>query len=454
MLNSVTIKNFKSLRNVSFQLKPITLLIGANNSGKSSFGSLLLTLKQTLASRNFESPFVLEGPYVRHGSYKDVVFAHQPKRDIEIQMQFRKPTRKEIYARRGIDQPRRRQLFNLAYFAPLTVSFAVGFDDKTETIQLRDLKVVHPDKRRSRDIIFEVKKRRVVNLFGERVSIPIEAETPREGKPITQKKRLYTTQRHFMLNVSMPREKDQTFFRQFALRRISNIIEEFFDESVLYLGPLREYPKRYYISSGEKPSDVGLRGERTVDFLYLHRAQIVERISYWLKKFKMAEEINVVKVAAGIWKVELVNLSTKISDNLKDVGFGVSQVLPIVTEGMVAQPGTTLIVEQPEIHLHPRAQAQLADLFIQLAKGNKYSIIETHSEHMILRFARRIAEGSLKKKDITIYEFKLQKNGTRVKELSFDNYGNLKEWPTEFFQTELEETMKHVRAQARRKRAE
>jgi len=259
-------------------------------------------------------------------------------------------------------------------------------------------------------------------------------------------------QRHFMWIVSLPYHEEQDAKKQFLLRRITGAIEQFFDQYILYIGPLREYPKRYYISSGEKPSDVGLRGEKTVDFLYLHRLRIIDEITGWLKKFKMAREVKVVKVAAGIWKVELVNLRTGISDNLKDVGFGVSQVLPIVTEGIMAQPGTTIMVEQPEIHLHPKAQAQLADLFIQLAKEGKFSLIETHSEHMILRFARRIAEGSLKKEDIVIYEFKLLKGGSRVKEISFDEYGNLKEWPAEFFETELEETIKHVKAQGRRRK--
>jgi AAA15 family ATPase/GTPase len=69
ILDSISTKNFKSLSDASFKFKPITLLIGANNSGKSSFISLLLTLKQTLASRNMESPFVLEGPYVQLGSF-------------------------------------------------------------------------------------------------------------------------------------------------------------------------------------------------------------------------------------------------------------------------------------------------------------------------------------------------------------------------------------------------
>jgi predicted ATPase len=138
---------------------------------------------------------------------------------------------------------------------------------------------------------------------------------------------------------------------------------------------------------------------------------------------------------------------TKMKDNLKDVGFGVSQILPIVTEGIMARPGTTIIVEQPEIHLHPRAQARLADLFIDLAHQDKSFIIETHSEHMLLRFARRIAEGSLKKKDIAVYEFKLTEDGTKITEIPFDDQGNLKKWPGGFFETELEETMKHVKAQ-------
>jgi len=279
-------------------------------------------------------------------------------------------------------------------------------------------------------------------LFGKTVNFAIKLRGPRGPRDP------YVWQRHFTISVSLPESRDRFVDRELYLNRVWSYLEQYFDQNFVYLGPLREYPHRFYISSGERPLDVGLRGERTIDFLYLDRVKITDQINYWLRKFNIAKEINVASVGVeGVWKVELVNVVTKMSDNLKDVGFGVSQILPIVTEGIMAQQGTTIIVEQPEIHLHPRAQARLADLFIDLAKQNKSFVIETHSEHMLLRFARRIAEGGLRKRDIAIYDFRLTRNGTKITEIPFDDQGNLKKWPGGFFETELEETMKHIKAQ-------
>lgn len=83
--------------------------------------------------------------------------------------------------------------------------------------------------------------------------------------------------------------------------------------------------------------------------------------------------------------------------NLRDVGYGVSQALPLLLEGVVAKPGSLLVVEQPELHLHPRAQARLADILIEIAARGVRCLIETHSEHLILQLRRRIARTTLNK---------------------------------------------------------
>ncbi len=81
-----------------------------------------------------------------------------------------------------------------------------------------------------------------------------------------------------------------------------------------------------------------------------------------------------------------------LSANIREVGFGLAQMLPVVVQAVLTQPGNTLIIEQPELHLHPRAQADLTDLFIAMSHRGLRFLIETHSEHMLLRLRRRIAE--------------------------------------------------------------
>lgn len=443
MLNGIKVKNFRSLHDAQFELKPITLLIGPNNSGKSSFISLLTTLKQTLSSRSDKSPLILEGPLVQLGSYRDVVYGHKIENEIEVELTFSKKGFSALL-RRPPNSGENSSIFEISRFLPHSITFRVKYDERSETIFLKDLKV----NRNEADSLISVENNVMVSLFNKDLKTPIEISSDKIlQEPRTS--RIFVTQRHFMWSVSMPLETKGVMINELWLRRYPNAIEEYFQEFLLYLGPLREYPKRYYISSGEKPSDVGLRGEKTIDYLYSLYEENIRKINYWFRKFEMAESITIEKLSpkASIWKVELKNMRTGSNDNLKDVGFGISQVLPIVTEGITAKKGTLLLIEQPEIHLHPKAQAELADLFIDLAKSDKTSVIETHSEHMMLRFARRIAEGELKREDIVLYEFTLDSNGTIVKRIDFDKNGNIEYWPAGFFETDLQETMQHLKAQ-------
>lgn len=118
-------------------------------------------------------------------------------------------------------------------------------------------------------------------------------------------------------------------------------------------------------------------------------------IDYWIKRLKLGEKVNVkhssTYMGTGMSQVE-VNTGTG-ARHINNVGFGISQILPVIVESVLASKDAFVIVEQPELHLHPRAQAEIADLFISTAKdnGNRY-FIETHSEHIFLRLRRRIAE--------------------------------------------------------------
>ena len=434
-------KNFKSLHDAQFELKPITLLIGPNNSGKSSFISLLTALKQTLSSRSDKSPLILEGPLVQLGSYRDVVYGHNIENEIEVELTFSRKSLSTLHSSASTIGESA-SIDEISRFLPYSLTFRVNYDERTETINLKDLEVDEDEE----NSLIRVENRVITSVFDKKVNIPIKIPTNKIMQE-SSANQILTNQRHFMWTVSMPLEEKKG--NEFRLTNYPDAVEEYFQEFLVYLGPLREYPKRYYISSGEKPSDVGLRGEKTIDYLYPKYEENIRIINYWFRKFEMAESLTIDKLSpkASIWKVELKNVRTGSYDNLKDVGFGISQILPIVTEGIASKKGTLLLIEQPEIHLHPKAQAELADLFIELAKSDKTSVIETHSEHMMLRFARRIAEGELSKEDIVLYEFTLDSNGTNVKRTDFDENGNIEKWPAGFFETDLQETMQHLKAQ-------
>jgi len=234
---------------------------------------------------------------------------------------------------------------------------------------------------------------------------------------------------------------------------IAFMLEDVFDDT-FYLGPLRAEPRRVYVTSGETPQDVGLRGERSVDVLKSAGGdadlapRLSEKVSHWLKKFDIAVEVNLRQLAEGYFFVELTNPFTKVPVNLADTGFGGSQVLPVIVQGFYQDPKAVLLFEQPEIHLHPRSQATLGDLFIDIANDNKRLIVETHSEHMISRIQRRIAEGTVKLEDVAIHYFEPNENGTRVFEIKLNEDGQFIDdgLPENFFAEGYIESMEHLKA--------
>ena len=142
------------------------------------------------------------------------------------------------------------------------------------------------------------------------------------------------------------------------------------------------------------------------------------------------------------------------------VGFGVSQVLPVIVEALYVPRRSTVIFEQPEIHLHPRVQADLADLFVDAIRARENGlprqcqfIVESHSEHFLRRLQRRIAEKDLSADDAALYFVDTGGAGARIEALEVDPFGNIRNWPEGFFGDEMTDLVARSEAQARRMRA-
>ena len=188
-------------------------------------------------------------------------------------------------------------------------------------------------------------------------------------------------------------------------------------ERLRYLGPLREDPKRQYIYSGGAPSDVGKRGELAIDALIASEVQekrlargwrvgpkrrtrlpqisMETLIAQWLKELGLISSFTLESLddRETLYRVKVSRTPSSPPVLITDVGFGVSQVLPVLVLLAYSSSGDTVLLEQPEIHLHPAVQSKLADLVIEtaLARGVQV-IVETHSEHFLTRLQRRIAE--------------------------------------------------------------
>lgn len=227
-------------------------------------------------------------------------------------------------------------------------------------------------------------------------------------------------------------------------------VTHFFSDSNLnYIGPLRATPQRYYFLDGSNTiSTLGYRsGERIAEILKGSK-DIDNMVNEWMKRFGL--NVKVKEFKDVIHKIKVRQNSLDL--DLPDVGFGVSQILPILIDGVLFRDDTTTIMEQPEIHLHPKMQAELADFFIKVVANNNKSgknstrryLIETHSEYILKRIRRRIAEGIIAPEDVAIYfvepRNKKMKKEASINRIKIENDGTI-EWPEDFYMTELEDEM-------------
>jgi hypothetical protein len=212
-------------------------------------------------------------------------------------------------------------------------------------------------------------------------------------------------------------------------------------DRVYYLGPLRHFPQRDYLWARSRPTDVGQRGEKAIDAILAatdanekrnlkskaHLKPFQEMIAHWLREMGLIESFTVAEIASGSnrWQARVMTRKGASEVLLTDVGFGVSQVLPVVTLLQYVPEGSTVILEQPEIHLHPLAQAALADVIIQAATHRKIQVIlESHSEHLLLRLQRRIAEEVISSDDVKLYFCDAPHGISTITPLDVDLYGN------------------------------
>jgi len=219
-----------------------------------------------------------------------------------------------------------------------------------------------------------------------------------------------------------------------------------FLDSVIYIGPLRDYPERIYILSGNLSKEVGKSGKMLPDVLFKN-PDLLKQVNEQLDCFGLGYELKVSSFTDGtsaisdLFALRLVDKDTGVNVSIQDVGFGISQVLPIIVQSMLSR-NSTLLIEQPEIHIHPRLQAELGSLLAECIKPpfeNQF-IIETHSEHLMLRLQKLIRKGELKPEDVSVIYVDRTPEGSKCLHLRLDEEGDfIDEWPGGFFEEDFNE---------------
>jgi len=272
----------------------------------------------------------------------------------------------------------------------------------------------------------------------------------------------------------LARNQKADFLADFALQA-----EEML-ERMYYLGPLRQSARPVYQWAGETPPHVGVLGEHAIAALLaatgqgrkLNRAprQWLQPfdvfIAGWLRDLGVIDSFEVHPLAERRKDYEVLVRTHARSPVVKltDVGVGVSQVLPALVQAFHSPPNSVVWMEQPEIHRHPSAQANLADAFISAVQSNESGsargtqlIIETHSEHFLTRRQRRVAERRIEATDVAVYFVKPEGASVELETLRLNVCGEIENWPVNFFGDEMGDiaarTLEAIRRQAARETA-
>jgi predicted ATPase len=243
-------------------------------------------------------------------------------------------------------------------------------------------------------------------------------------------------------------------FLQIINLSVESVKNQFKRELVNHVTPLRATPKRYYFLDKANINTIldTFDGNSLTEILK-DDENVKSKVNKWLETFGL--EVNVDTLQDVIHKLKIHQYSLDL--DIIDVGFGISQILPVIVQGFLSYENSLTMIEQPETHLHPKMQADLADLFIDIIEGTphtkilrkptsnprKYLLIETHSEYLLRRLRRRISEGKLLAKDVAVYFIEPPKNknsSAEIKEKEVNDAGFF-DYPQDFMDSELEKDM-------------
>jgi predicted ATPase len=438
LLTGVRLRNFNCYRDTGdIRLRPLTLLIGPNNVGKSALLEGLLLLKQTFEDRDPEKALVTSGTLVDLGSFHDILRGGRngKNRNFAVEMALAE----QEADRYAVDSKR---------FGPLSSSNVLavtfGFRSKANAATVSSIEL-----RRG--------KRRTFRASG--------AGRSWEARGLPESARRYAGVEllHFFPRVLLrsppPSSRAVEQVTEFALATQAqlHLWAHGFDD-LHHIGGIRAPIPRFNVLGEMPSSEVGAGGENLLSALRSaveigREADLLSQVNMWISqrfsilrqlRFKNLDPEGTVRALLGDERGGFRGI------NVASMGQGVSQLLPVIAGAVATRSGETVFVEQPEIHLHPAAQADLGDLFVDTVRERRGSqfIVETHSEHLLLRIRARIAEGDLNPENFLLLLVERKARETTVRELEADSRGHFQGWPHGFFEEGYQEALRLAEAGA------
>jgi predicted ATPase len=398
-INKLGLKNFKCFKEVEVDFSKITLLTGENSSGKSS---LIYGLLAPFQSEGFPLYLFPNGKYVNMGDFEEISFKNSKNNKIEINI-----------ASRGFwsDYISTQWILDSVNKLPKLYHLKTLIDDTTLDISLDgDTYLCNLYNADNAKLIQEVE----ITEFGEFYFYP-------ENKDIL---------------------------------RISKIMDNFLDwridleldRTLNFIGSYRIYPERTYYQKPKSSRQILTSGEGYIDQILEWQEKMYREFNELitiLKDLKLLYGVKPQKFGGGRFDLKVKIKKSSNWASLADVGFGVSQLLPIIVADLQLDDNSTLIMAQPETHLHPSIQAELGTYLVkQVNQSEKQYIVETHSEYLINRLRLCIVKGEIKPEDVAVYYFEnTAKEGSIAHRVEFTKHGQIFNAPQGFFDTYMMDTM-------------
>jgi energy-coupling factor transporter ATP-binding protein EcfA2 len=444
LITELSLSDFKAFSSACLELRPITVLVGENNSGKSSVLAAIRLLAQTAQGQDPTVPLLFDGPFGDFGSFKDVVHGNHRGRPMAIEI-------KVPFAPRF--RPRKAE--------PGVVSLTSEFKYRTQrretflrTSKLRlDGQLLLEGVRAA-----EGSRLSLVSVGGTTIPVNIRGQFSN----VMRMNGFIPSVNTFALE-SRSRRAETTITVGERLQELSRNIRGSSESlstalrNVEVIGAMREPPARTYIHSGAVSRRVGVAGENWGSLVALassersKRSSFMKHVTRWMNKAGIAAAVDIHWLSDRHFEIVIENPLSGERENISDVGRGTSQVLPVVVGGYRLDRGDTYLVEEPEIHLHPRAQAALGDFFLDLAKRGVQTILETHSEYLVMRLQQHVASGDLDPKDVIFYYVESTTQGKSITPLEMDQNATFVESiPGGFFPQRMSEATGLARARGKR----
>ena len=403
---SIAVRGFKCLAEESrIEIRPLTILAGANSSGKSSIMQPLLLMKQTLQASYDPGALLLNGPNVKLTSVEQLV------------------------PRSRVDPDDHTITFSVE--APESVTHRITYSSsKNHEVEIREMDIesgnerisLRPD-RKEADL-----KADMLRLF------PMLSEPPEGAKVMIHRNRCFLA---FVVGY------DDEIFPITFFRFPSNDLNR-----MIHVPGLRGNPERVYERTASGSSFPGTFEKYVATVIAEWTRNFDPRLKglqAMLAKLGMTRDVavrpvNDAQLELQVGRLLEVTLRRQDFVNVADVGFGVSQVLPVLVALLVAETGQLVYIEQPELHLHPRAQYELARVMADAAKRGVKVVAETHSGLLLLQIQTLLAKGEIDPDLVRLHWFLRNPDDgkTSIRPADLDENGAFGDWPEDFGDVEME----------------